>query len=147
MNTLIIGRNPPRKLANIAADASKNITVTGTVDDVLPYLHQVDILVLPLRSGAGTKLRVLEGMATGICVIGTEQALMGIDGLVRDKHAFQCETVEEFVETICTLSHSADRRRAIGSNARNLVIRHYQWTSITHELATQLSHYLKNIDK
>lgn len=136
---LIIGRNPPKELVQYAREnPSAYVTVTGTVDDVLPYLHKLDVLVLPLDSGAGTKLRVLEAMSAGVCVVGTDLALMGIKGLVSGEHAMHAENIEEFEVAICKLARDAELRHRMARSARQLVERHFGWDLITSRLSCEL---------
>jgi len=90
---ILLGCNPPQWLYDLVAHrAHAGITLTGTVDDVRPYLHQMDILVLPLQSGAGTKLRVVEAMASGVCVVGSDLAFTGLTGAHAGQHYCLAQT-------------------------------------------------------
>jgi len=136
---LLLGRNPPTWLRDLVARApDPAITLTGTVDNVLLYLHQMTMLVLPLQSGAGTKLRVLEAMAAGVCVIGSSFAFMGLDGARPGHHYLLAEEVEQFVQAICQLARNATGRQQMALAARKLVEERYPWQQITHRLAEQL---------
>ncbi|MEM7533960.1 MAG: glycosyltransferase [Chloroflexota bacterium] len=146
ISTLIIGRNPPQNLLNFAArHPEKQITVTGEVEDVLPYLHQVDIMALPLQSGAGTKLRVLEAMAAGVCVVGSPIALAGFDDFVDGKHVLLANNNDDFVAAVCMLANNVDLRYAMRHQAHDLVVERYNWDRITSQLANDLSGMYRNI--
>lgn len=136
ISVLIIGKDPPKSITRLA---SKNVQVTGTVPDVLVELQKVDILVLPLRHGAGTKLRVFEAMSTGVCIVGSELAFYGIDGLIPNKHAIIAESLDDFVNATCFLVENFDERLRISNAARKLVEEKYNWDSITSNLSSELN--------
>jgi len=58
----IVGRNPSEKVLQLAKN-DRRVVVTGTVNDVRPYIERSDIFVVPLRIGGGTRLKILEAMA------------------------------------------------------------------------------------
>jgi len=142
----IIGRNPPSKIRKLA-HTDPSITVFGTVTDVLLYLHQIDLLVLPLQSGAGTKLRVLEAMASGVPVIGSPLAFAGLDHLILECHAVEATTITEFADAIERLAMNPRASSQMAHQAREFVVKHYQWSHITTQLMEQLiqTYDLENI--
>ncbi|MBN8418578.1 MAG: glycosyltransferase [Verrucomicrobia bacterium] len=73
----IIGRNPPSSLHNLASIDAR-IEVTGTVDDVQPYVHQCHVIAVPLMAGGGTRIKIYEAMAMGVPVVSTT---IGAEGL------------------------------------------------------------------
>lgn len=72
---LLVGRDPTPAVRALASDT---IEVSGTVDDVRPYLAQTAVAVAPLRSGGGTRLKLLEALGVGRPVVSTS---IGVDGL------------------------------------------------------------------
>ena len=137
VSVLIIGCHPPRQLLDLARPG--HITVTGTVPDILPYLHQVDILALPLQSGAGSKLRVLEAMSAGVCVVGSRLALVGLDVTTSTRLA---NNHDEFVQTICQLAQNPNIRHQMALEARQLVTKQYSWEHTTSQLAQKIKNDL-----
>jgi glycosyltransferase involved in cell wall biosynthesis len=136
---LIVGRHPPQWLIDLAAhDPHQRITLTGTVDDVLPYLHQMDLLVLPLQSGGGTKLRVLEAMAAGVPIIGSGFALMGLNGAQAHQHYLPAEQPEQFVTQIGWAAQNLVALQRLALTARRLVEARYGWLAITDQLAAEV---------
>ena len=136
---LVIGRQPPTWLTDWARQhQDSNIHVTGSVVDVLPYLHQVDLLVLPLQSGAGTKLRVLEAMAAGVCVIGTPFVLDGLEQVLAGQHAVVAHDIEAFVQSICDFVNNPDRYQQMTQQARLVAEERYGWQQITARLAAEI---------
>ena len=133
----MIGRNPPASIQNLARK-DPLVSVTGTVNDVQPYLEEVDILVLPLEEGAGTKLRVLEAMAVGLPVIGSYLALRGIDGIVPGIHALIASNDNSFAIQITELALNPIKMRNMGRAARKLVESSYRWENITRKLSKDI---------
>jgi glycosyltransferase involved in cell wall biosynthesis len=73
----IVGRQPPASIRALA-DTATGIEVTGTVPDVRPYMRQAHAMVVPLRIGGGTRLKIFEAMAAQLPVISTH---IGAEGL------------------------------------------------------------------
>ncbi|HVC71030.1 MAG TPA: glycosyltransferase family 4 protein [Acidimicrobiales bacterium] len=76
---LLVGRDPT---AAVRALASDSIEVSGTVEDVRPFLAQTAVAVAPLRSGGGTRLKILEALGVGRPVVATSAGVDGLEDLV-----------------------------------------------------------------
>lgn len=74
----------------------KNVKVLGTVDDLAETYKRADVVVEPILTGSGMKVKTAEALMHGKEVIGTQEALVGYDEL-SDK---VCETAEDFINTI-----------------------------------------------
>ncbi len=135
---LLIGRNPPPDIVEYSFHTPE-IIVTNTVSDVRPYLSKVDILVLPLKGGGGTKLRVLEGMAMGLPIVGSPDALQGIQGLLHDQNVLIAHSPSEFYEFTSRLINNKEDRFRLGNSARNLVLSSYSWRKIVTDLNSALT--------
>jgi glycosyltransferase involved in cell wall biosynthesis len=130
---LVIGRDPAASLRALAQQ-TPGMSLTGTVDDVVPWLQRVTILVSPLRIGAGTKLKVAEAMSCGLPVVGSPLAFAGLPGC-SGEHYVSADRDDEFVSAVCRLvAHPADRT-AMGRNARALTQAHLEWDAIGDRLA------------
>lgn len=124
----IVGRKPVPKVQELATrDAS--IRVTGTVDDVRPHLAAGEVMVVPLRVGGGTRIKIFEAMATGIPCVSTR---IGAEGLPvnHGEHIALADTPADFAREICALFENPGRRQALGQNARTLVEQNFGWPSI-----------------
>jgi len=137
VSILIVGKDPPRTIIDLAS-LDRRVRITGTVPNVVDYLYQMDIMVLPLREGGGSKLRVLEGMAAGLPIIGTNLAFIGLDGLEHDENCCYANTTGEMVRAICDLAQNPTKRRRIGWQAKRLVLRKYSWEEIARHLSQEL---------
>jgi glycosyltransferase involved in cell wall biosynthesis len=121
-----VGRRP---LPALRALASEAVTVTGTVDDIRPFLDRGAVCVVPLRSGSGTRIKIFEAMAMGKSVVSTT---LGAEGLpvTHDRDILLADSPEEFARTIVALLRDPARRRRLGGAARELVERNHSWAAV-----------------
>jgi len=129
-NLLIVGQKPR---GVIQALASTNITVTGYVESVVPYYQRASVSIVPLRSGSGTRLKILESMAFGRPVISTS---LGSEGLAvtHGENILIADTPADFAaQAVRLLSENALRKRLI-ANGRRLVETTYDWGMIARQL-------------
>jgi glycosyltransferase involved in cell wall biosynthesis len=134
---LVIGRDPAPSIVALAG-SMPGMSLSGTVDDVLPWLQQVDILVSPLKIGAGTKLKVAEAMACAIPVVGSALAFAGLDGR-SGEHYVVARDGPDFVAAVARLARSAVEREEIGRRARALAIRDLDWRGIGDRLSADIA--------
>lgn len=130
----IVGRNPTPEVVRLA---SNTITVTGTVEDVRPYLHHAAVVVAPLRLARGIQNKVLEAMAMGKPVVASHSCLNPIDAEV-GVEVLGASTPDEFINQVHAVLDSVDLARAIGSAARTLVLRRYSWDANLAAIDAQL---------
>lgn len=124
---LIVGMNPPAHLNH------KSVLYTGYVTDVAEYIAAADVAIAPILSGSGTRLKILEYMAIGKPVISTSLGAEGI-ALENGKNMVLADDMNEFSSHIIQLITDANLRNKIGTNARELVVRKYDWNSIVKVL-------------
>jgi glycosyltransferase involved in cell wall biosynthesis len=127
----IVGRKPSEKL-RAAAASDPGVHVTGTVDDIRPYVRKGSVYVVPLRIGSGTRLKIFEAMAMGKPIVSTT---LGAEGLpISDGGDISiADSPEVFAKEVCALLRDPQERRRLGSAARELVERHYSWPSVAAE--------------
>lgn len=123
----IVGRDPHGRVRALAR--RPNVTVTGYVDDIRPYVAGAQVYVVPLRMGGGTRLKVLEAMAMGKAIVSTALGAEGIAGHAGE-HLILADTADDFVTAVLSLLADPDRRAALGSRARSLVEQEYAWEAI-----------------
>ena len=121
----IVGRNPTpavRRLANESPD----VEVTGTVDDVRPFIGKSKVYVVPLRIGGGTRIKIFEAMAMGKAVVSTG---VGAEGLpVSDgENIILADDPEQFAQKTVELMKNTEARRRLGDAGRSLVTENYTW--------------------
>ncbi|NJE00446.1 glycosyltransferase family 4 protein [Thermococcus sp. JdF3] len=97
-----------------------NFLSLGFVDNIHEFLSSCDIAIVPLKRGAGVKLKMLDYMCVGLPIVTTKKGAEGLD-LVNGKHAIIVDDVnEEFIKAIEYLIENPKIRRRLGHNAKKL---------------------------
>ena len=128
----VIGRNPSRRLVKLCA-ADPAIVTTGRVPDVRPYVQRARAFVVPLLSGSGTRLKIVEAMAMGVPVISTT---IGAEGLETQSgiHLEIADRPEHFAQAVVRVLRDGKYAQALARSARQLVVRRYGWDAICRGL-------------
>jgi glycosyltransferase involved in cell wall biosynthesis len=126
----IVGRDPAREVRALASD---RIHVTGTVDDVRPFYASAVAAVVPLRSGSGTRLKILEAMAAGVPVVSTRLGAEGVEA-GDDVHLLLADSGPEIAAAVGRIVSSAETRTRLSQAARELMCRVYDWSVIGKKL-------------
>jgi glycosyltransferase involved in cell wall biosynthesis len=124
----LVGRNAPKTILDIAKN-DQNIQIAGFVEDVRPYMEEAALIIVPLRYGGGTKLKVLNSLAMGKAVVSTSIGIEGID-VSPGKNIIVEDTPKKFAESVIYLLENANIRKDIGSMGRRLIEEKYDWTMI-----------------
>jgi polysaccharide biosynthesis protein PslH len=131
LNFTIVGRSPAKEIRDLATD---RIRVTGTVEDVRPFYEQALAVIVPLRVGGGTRLKILEAMAMGVPVISTTIGAEGIEAQ-NGEEILLADSVEEMISALrVVMSNGGARREAVAQAGRRLVAAKYDWDSIAARL-------------
>jgi polysaccharide biosynthesis protein PslH len=129
----IVGKDPPQSIRDFAGH--HNVTVTGYVADLRPYLQKATIALSPLTYGAGIQNKVLEAMACATPVITTPKAVSALS-----VHPGQDLLVEEdpaaFAKQILKHLNHPDLARKVGEAGRRYVETCHHWSSVTAQLET-----------
>jgi polysaccharide biosynthesis protein PslH len=122
----IVGKDPPRRLR--AAAQNPNVTVTGEVADIRPYLRRAAVAVAPILYGAGIQNKVLEAMACATPVVATPQAVSALR-IVPGQEALVAEQPAAIAEAILSLLASPEQRYQVGAAGRRYVEQNHQWSA------------------
>jgi polysaccharide biosynthesis protein PslH len=128
----IVGRRPPQLLRATLAEFP-GIAFVGEVKDVRPYLDQAAVIVVPLRIGGGSRLKILEALAARKAVVSTSIGAEGLD-LDAEKHLVVADSPWDFARRTVELLTSKEKRRCLGENGRRRVIERYSWDGIASRL-------------
>lgn len=128
----IVGHNPPPEIQ--ALGELPGVTVTGSVPDVRPYYQGATALIVPLRLGGGTRLKIVEAMAMGIPVISTTVGAEGLD-IVPDENVVIADDASTFVQQTLRVLHDAAFRERIGAGGQ-ILARRYDWITLAQPLVT-----------
>jgi len=127
---IIVGRCPSSAVRELI---SERVRVTGTVEDVRPFYASAAALVVPLRVGSGTRLKILEAMAAGVPVVSTRLGAEGIDA-THDVHLLNADNRTEMAAAIDQVVNSPETRSRLIQAARDLVVKYYDWALLGQEL-------------
>lgn len=114
--------------------AGPSVEFTGRLDDVRPVVRSADVVVVPLRIGSGTRLKILEGMALGRPVVSTTIGAEGIE-LVDGRDALIADGAAPVASAILRLLDDPALAARIGAAGRTLVERAYGWDPVGARLA------------
>jgi polysaccharide biosynthesis protein PslH len=121
----LVGARPDEKV--LALGREPRVEVTGTVPDVRPYYHEAAVAIVPLRTGAGTRLKILEAMAAGVPVISTPLGAEGLEVRSGDNIVLaDADDREAWLRGIVDLCQEPARSRIAGQ-ALQLVRERYDW--------------------
>jgi sugar transferase (PEP-CTERM/EpsH1 system associated) len=123
----VVGQHPSRAVK--ALSSIPGVTVTGFVDDVRPHVADAAVVVVPLRYGSGTRLKILEAMAMGKAVVSTTVGCEGIRA-VSGEEIVLADEAPAFASAVVRLLNSQTARLDLGQRARQRAVSDYSWTRI-----------------
>ncbi|MBC8172020.1 MAG: glycosyltransferase [Anaerolineae bacterium] len=127
----IVGQKPHSRLEVLKSNPA--ITLTGWVDAVQPYLNAASVYIAPLRMGSGTRLKLLEAMASGCAIVATTIAAAGM--VPETKQAMViADEVADTAAAIITLLQNPVRCKELGDAALISVRAHYDWSVLIPRL-------------
>lgn len=107
--------------------------VNGRVPDADLYMSKRHVMVVPLFSAGGMRVKIIEGMAMGKCVISTPIGAEGI-ACTDGEDILLARTATEMTDRIISIIEDPERARAIGAKARALIHKHYANERIVRDL-------------
>ena len=136
----VAGRNTPEEIYHLQ---TKNIIVHGEVADAIKFIRENPILVVPLFSGSGMRVKILEGMALGKVVVTTTLGLEGIHA-THDREVLVADTPDGFVNQIVKCFDQPALVEQIGRNAKLFIDYNFD----NQDIAKELYHkYIEEIPK
>jgi polysaccharide biosynthesis protein PslH len=123
VKVLLVGKEPTTEVRSLAGE---RVEVVGEVPDVRPYLARAALTVIPLRSGGGTRLKLLEAMAAGVPIVSTEIGAEGLD-LRHDTEAWLANDADGLAAGILALLSDPERAERMAAVARRRVEADFSW--------------------
>jgi glycosyltransferase involved in cell wall biosynthesis len=127
----IVGFSPTDKIKKYADDPS--IQVLGGIDDIRDAFASSHMLLAPIRSGKGTRYKVLESMITGTPVVATTLAVEGLD-LKNGQEVLIADTAKGLAEATVKLLNDSKLQKSLGQAGQQIVRRGYSWDIIAEHL-------------
>jgi len=121
----IVGRRPTDVLKD-KAGGMPGIMLTGTVDDVRPYIEEAQVYVVPLRVGGGSRLKILEALSMKKAVVSTSVGAEGLD-VCAGENILTADTPADFAAAVSRLYRESALRERLGTSGRRLVESRYEW--------------------
>ncbi len=131
---VLVGRRPPEWLrAKVATTPGAELH--ADVPDVRPFLARAGFLVVPLRIGGGSRLKILEALAAGTPVVSTRVGAEGLE-LIAGRDLLVAETSEEIVSTALAAIRQPGELADTAENGRRQVLANYSWELLAGRLET-----------
>jgi glycosyltransferase involved in cell wall biosynthesis len=131
----IVGRDPPPEL--LALRERPGVEITGGVPDVMLYLRQAHVLAVPLETGGGTRLKILEAFAAGLPVVSTP---IGAEGIrANDREHLLIAPRERFAASTLEVLADEGLRQGLAERARVSVRQLYDWTTVGEVACTAIA--------
>lgn len=139
----IVGYKPDKKV--LALKAISGIMITGTVEDIRPYYKKAKVYVAPFRFGEGTRLKILEALATGLPIVSTEGGCQGID-VIDGQHVLIANNEDDFSKKVIELLRNQQLSQKLGNVGRILVEQKYNWEAIVGDIDLKFQKIIINRD-
>ena len=130
----IVGTGSERMLGH---RRGPNVTVTGKLPSVLPYLCNANVALVPLKFESGTRFKILEAGACGVPLVSTTLGAEGIP-VTAGKHILLADSTEEFAGAVVRLIEDRTLATSIAHNCKSLVHEHYSVDTLTKQARTIL---------
>ena len=128
---LIIGSRPPTQVQKLEFDES--IHVLGYVDDIMPYMHDCAVAIVPLRAGSGMRVKILNFLAMGIPVVSTSLGCEGIN-TIHGENIVIADEPYDFAKGVVALLCDENLAEKLTRQGRRLVEDKYSWDTIFNRL-------------
>lgn len=121
----LIGARPPASITD-RAKADPSLTVTGYVDDPIPYLADSSMMVVPLKAGGGMRVKILNALSQGIPMVSTTVGCEGIN-VTNGEDILVADSPEDFADATTRLLTNSILNRQITEKGRTMVVNTYDY--------------------
>lgn len=128
----VVGRQPAPRLRE-RVEGIPGVQWVGEVPDIRPWVARANMVLVPLRIGGGSRIKILESLAMGKTIVTTSVGAEGLE-VVNGRHCRIANEPAEFARAIVELLQQPEVCRALGENGRRLVVERYDWRRLSTEL-------------
>jgi polysaccharide biosynthesis protein PslH len=133
----VVGKSPREELLRFQ---NGQVIITGEVENIQDYLKRSGVVVAPILSGGGMRLKILEAFALSKAVVSTSIGVEGIE-YTDGENILIADTPGAFANRVCTLLENPQECTRLGRNARHLMEKRYavphvwaRWQQVYREL-------------
>lgn len=138
----LAGRNPVDVIKNLE---HPGLYFHGEIESAIDFISNQDIIIVPLLSGSGVRVKVLESMALGKLVISSSKGFEGIN-IQNNVNAMVANDKEEFIATINKVLESKKTIRQVGEAARLFIENNYNPETQARQILKLISEHNKPIE-
>lgn len=136
----IYGRGAEKILVNASIKA--HVVVKGFVDDLWTEIHDKQVAVIPLQTGGGMRIKILELMACGKSIVSTSVGKEGIP-FENNIHGKVADTKEEFVRAVSNIFENPEQSFQFSYSSRKLIAEKFSWEAIAKQFEAVYKRLLK----
>ena len=123
----IAGARPAK--AVLALAGLPGVDVAGPVDDMAAEMHEAAVAVLPIFTGSGIKMKVLESFTAGTPVVSNALGVEGVAGAEAGRHYLAAESAADLAAACVSLLRDQERAKTLAATARALIEARYTWAA------------------
>jgi len=125
----IIGRNPAPAIRELGTTGGA-IEISGTVEDIQPHVHECDVIVVPLKAGGGTRIKIYEAMAMGVPVVSTTIGAEGLE-ITHGQNILIADDAPAFARELVRAAGAPALLAALARQGREDVEKKHSWVAAT----------------
>ena len=132
----IVGKDPPAELASL--DGHDGISVAGFVPSMAPWFAAAQVIVVPIRTGAGIRVKIIEALSAGRPVVSTSLGCEGL-GLEAGRHLLVEDDERDFAGAVVRLLGDPEERARLAAAGRVRAERDFDWRPLGDRLEQVLA--------
>jgi glycosyltransferase involved in cell wall biosynthesis len=129
---VLVGDDVPKWLRQLSKRDS-SVKIMGYVEDPLPLMQKATAFIVPILSGGGTRLKIIEAMAAGKAIVTTTVGAEGIEGQ-NYIHYITADEPKQFAKSVLKILGDKEFRENLESNGRKLAVEKYDWQIIVDKI-------------
>jgi glycosyltransferase involved in cell wall biosynthesis len=131
----IAGSSMPKSMRDLK---TKNVVFHGKVSNMLEFMSTHGTLIVPLKSGSGVRIKILEALSIGVPIISTEKGREGID-LTPKKNVLSANITEEFILQMKNMYDKTEERKSMGQEGKVFILNNYSKEIISNRIREFIS--------
>lgn len=126
----IVGSGAPKEILDF--NGHFNVEVTGFVEDILPELHTASAMIVPLKSGSGMRVKIIEAMGAELPIITTSVGCEGIP-ILNERDCIIANTAEQLHLAMVDFTRRPDKGKGLSDSALQIAKNQFSWDVISRQ--------------